>query len=200
MFIHYIFGTLCKPIKSNLFEILLILSIITILGIFIYNTFFNKKQNGTWTKEKYYDLLPVKTGIIKTSTELSKDRKGKQGGESAGEIECRRVLEKIFNRPFDKSRPDFLKNPVTGGVNNLEIDCYNEELKIGVEYNGIQHYKFTPFFHKNKDQFTMQKYRDDMKRRICKDRGITLIEVPYTVKTKDIESFLKNELRTSRLL
>ncbi len=34
---------------------------------------------------------------------------------------------------------------------NLEIDCYSPKLKLGVEYNGAQHYKFIPHFHKNKE-------------------------------------------------
>lgn len=115
--------------------------------------------------------------------------------DSKGEVECRRVLENIFRRPFNKARPDFLNNPVTGGNYNLELDCYNENLGIAVEYSGKQHYEYIPFFHKNKEAFYNQKYRDDMKRRICKDNGITLIEVPYTVKIENIEQFLKDELK-----
>jgi len=34
-----------------------------------------------------------------------------------------------------------------------------------------------------------------MKRRICKDYNITLIEVPYTIKVENIESYLIQELR-----
>jgi hypothetical protein len=115
--------------------------------------------------------------------------------DSKGEIECRRVLEKIFNKPFNKARPNFLNNPVTGGNFNLELDCYNEDLQIAVEYNGLQHYKYVPYFHKNNEAFLNQKYRDDMKRRICKDENIILIEVPYTVKVENIERFIKDELR-----
>ena len=115
--------------------------------------------------------------------------------DSKGELECRRVLQKIFRKPFDKARPDFLRNPVTGGNFNLELDCYNPELKLACEYSGQQHYKYLPFFHRNKDAFLNQKYRDELKLRMCKDNGITLIEVPYVVKIENIEGFLKKELR-----
>ena len=40
-----------------------------------------------------------------------------------------------------------------------------------------------------------QKYRDDMKRRMCIENNIILIEVPYTVKNENIENYLKKELK-----
>jgi hypothetical protein len=115
--------------------------------------------------------------------------------ESKGEIECRRVLEKLFRKPFSKERPNILQNPVTGGDNNLELDCYNDELKLAVEYNGIQHYKQIPYFHKTRDAFNNQKYRDYIKRDLCKKNGIILIEVPYTVKTENIQRYLIDQLK-----
>ncbi len=114
-------------------------------------------------------------------------------GDSKGEVECRRVLESIFNAPFNKIRPKFLNNSVTSS--NLEIDCYNDDLKIGVEYNGVQHYKYTPYFHKNEEAFMNQKYRDEMKRRLCKDNDILLIEVPHTVAIEDIQQYIIEELK-----
>jgi len=115
--------------------------------------------------------------------------------ESRGEAECRRVLQQLFQKPFTSQRPDFLRNPVTGGNFNLELDCYNSAMGLAVEYNGVQHYKYSPYFHRNKDQFMTQKYRDDMKRRICKEKDITLIEVPYTVKVEDIKDFIVKACR-----
>ena len=50
---------------------------------------------------------------------------------SRGERKCKRIIQKIFRKPFTKIRPDFLKNPETN--RNLELDLYNEELKIAVE-------------------------------------------------------------------
>jgi hypothetical protein len=102
--------------------------------------------------------------------------------ESRGELECKRFLETIFQAPFSKARPDFLKNPVTG--NNLELDCFNEALRLAVEYNGQQHYSSTN-----------QKYRDELKRRMCRENGINLIEVPYTIKLNDIGPFLQLKLK-----
>ena len=45
---------------------------------------------------------------------------------------CRREIEKMSGKSFVKIRPDFLKNEKTGS--NLELDCFNKELKIAVEY------------------------------------------------------------------
>jgi len=114
--------------------------------------------------------------------------------ESKGETKCREVLQKLFDRPFDKIRPDFLFNGVTG--ENLEFDMFDIDLKLAVEYNGQQHYKFNSFMHRgSRDVFQNQQYRDRIKRESAKKLGITLIEVPYTVKIDDIEEYLIAELK-----
>ena len=164
------------------------LSFIIIFGLY------NKLRGSTGTfskKGKYYTMpknIPKYTPKKTTST-------GGRVKESKGESECRRVLQILFKRKFASSRPDFLRNPVTGGNFNLELDCYDSQMKLAVEYNGIQHYIYTPYFQKSKAHFLNQKYRDDMKQRICKEHGITLINVPYTVKLKDIEGFIIEECR-----
>jgi hypothetical protein len=176
-----------SKIKTSGFVIMIIVSVIFILAISFGRLF--SSEGGTWTKKEYYELLSL------TEPSQKHVKVKQQGADSKGEVECRRVLQKIFKKPFDKARPDFLNNPVTGGSFNLELDCYDNDLKIAVEYNGRQHYEYVPFFHKNKDQLTMQKYRDDMKRRICKEEGVLLIEVPYTTGISDIESFITNRLK-----
>ena len=103
------------------------------------------------------------------------------------------LLEAYTKKPFKKQRPDFLKNEVTGD-HRLEIDCYNEELKIGIEYQGRQHYKYIPHFHHSKEAFENGKYRDYMKKQLCKEHGIHLIEIPYTLKIDKIGSVLVHKL------
>jgi hypothetical protein len=155
-----------------------------LIGCFIYNKI-NKKQ-GTWDKTYHFEFSPrVNTSPSGVNTRPNSDSKG--------ETECRRVLTELFNKPFEKVRPSFLNNPVTGGNHNLELDCFNAELGLACEYNGAQHYKYIPFFHRNKEAFMNQKYRDDLKRRLCKEAGVILIEVPYTV--KNIKSYIYNQLK-----
>lgn len=113
-----------------------------------------------------------------------------ESGDSKGETVCRNFLTHMFKVPFEKARPNFLKNPITAVC--LEIDCFNEDLCLGVEYNGRQHYQYTPHFHKNYESFRLQQYRDEIKRRLCKDNGITLVEVPYTV--RNIPKYLHSKL------
>lgn len=165
--------------KKHGFEILIGISLLIILIMAIIRI----GKKGTWSKKYTYNRNEPKKST----------RRPPQ--ESKGEIECRRVLQQIFNKTFPKARPDMLRNPVTGGNHNLELDCFNRELRLAVEYNGIQHYKFVPYFHKNYEAFKNQKYRDYMKHQMCKENGITLIEVPHTVKVEDIRQYLITELK-----
>jgi hypothetical protein len=95
-----------------------------------------------------------------------------------GEHTTRVVLETIYNKPFRKD--SVFVNPETNMP--LELDCYNAELRIAAEYNGVQHYEFPNPFHKNKEEFIKQLRRDDYKRKACDQLGIYLITVPYEKK------------------
>jgi len=111
---------------------------------------------------------------------------------SKGEKICKEVMKEITGKEFIKIRPDWLVNPIT--KTPLELDIFNEELQLAVEYNGEQHYKYNKFMHQNsKDKFYGQQYRDYIKKSLCEKKGIHLIEVPYTIAHKDIRRFLMKE-------
>lgn len=167
---------------ENKFEIILGLCV---LFLIIY-AIIRLGKKGNWNTHR--------DGFHKQYTSIQPTKKRGPPRESKGEIECKRVLEQLFSKPFNKVRPAFLMNPVTGGNFNLEIDCYNDDLKLGIEYSGKQHYEYVPYFHKNREAFLNQKYRDEIKRSKCRDNGVILIEVPYTVKIHDIYNFLRKEL------
>lgn len=117
----------------------------------------------------------------------------KKPKQNKTENKCRKILESIYHKPFPTKRPHFLKSPMTNM--NLELDCYNEEMKIALEYNGPQHYKYTPYFHKNKKAFYAQVHRDDWKRKKCRDLGIRLIEIPYWIIDVDLRDYIIKELK-----
>lgn len=181
----------------------LVIMFIGIIVFFIVYWFLFTSENnsGTYQKISLKDLLinnfsnqPVRYNpTFHVRPETKPYRQSPVPKCSKGEAECRRVLENIFNVEFPNVRPHFMRNAVTG--ENLELDMYNKSLNLACEYNGQQHYKFNKWMHKNSSNFQNQKYRDIMKRDLCKKYGINLIEVPYTVKINDIESFLINRLK-----
>ena len=100
--------------------------------------------------------------------------------ETDGEYQCRRTLENYFKRPFYKMRPSWLKNPKTGKC--LELDCYNPDIGVAVEYNGVQHYiakKYKqPWRQKKADEkLRKQKLRDKWLEQYCYDNNIVLINI-----------------------
>lgn len=160
--------------KKHQFKIIVICSVIFIL---LYS-FKNDPNKGTYSLEYSYNPDTKSTKFVR---------------ESKGELECRRVLESIFMRSFPNRRPEFLKNIITGQP--LEIDCCNYDLRLGVEYNGKQHYQYTKGMHKNYEAFRIQQYRDEMKKRLCEENNFALIIVPYTIPLESIENYLTEELR-----
>jgi hypothetical protein len=105
---------------------------------------------------------------------------------------CRKIFQKLTGKKFENQRPKWL--------DGLELDGYEEELKIGWEYNGKQHYMYVPeFFHsKGIEEFHSQQERDKKKIELCKKKGIKLLIIHYSYskdlhKLEDyIKQFLKN--------
>lgn len=60
---------------------------------------------------------------------------------------------------------------------------YNNKI-YWIEYNGEQHYEFVKYFH-TKEEFILQKERDNRVREYCKINSIILLEIPYTLNTID---------------
>ena len=90
---------------------------------------------------------------------------------SVGEQTCRVILENTYNTPFEKCRPNWLKNI---NNHNIELDGFSEKLKIAFEYNGLQHEKIVFSFHSEKDLKKIQEH-DSIKIQKCAEVGIKLI-------------------------
>jgi very-short-patch-repair endonuclease len=82
----------------------------------------------------------------------------------------------------------------------LELDCYNEELKINIEYDGKQHYIFPNPFHKTKEEFEKAQENDQMKDQWCKDNGILNIRVKYNlIKKNEIKQYIIEQLKLNEV-
>ena len=150
----------------------------------------NKTEKNKTEKNKTDNILSVKN-------QESEIKAQSPGRTSKGELECKRVLEEFLETEIKKVRPDFLKSKYSG--KNLEIDCYCEKYKIGVEYNGQQHYENV---YPGQTSLDFQKgvRNDALKKKLCKDAGVFLIEVPYFIPHNEIENFIVKELKKEFLL
>lgn len=179
-------------ISSN--TIFVIVSVIVLIFVIRY---YSNKINHISQKfdemRKEDDRIIRRTYKIEEENEEKYEQPERKKKKFKSEDSCRMIFEKIFNKRFEKIRPYFLKNEST--EKNMEIDGYNNELKLGFEYQGVQHYKFTPYFHKSENDFEKQKYRDVLKKELCEKEGIKLVYVPYTVTEQDMESYILSKLK-----
>lgn len=64
-------------------------------------------------------------------------------------------------------------------LENLELDIYIEDLKVAIEYQGIQHYQ--PIKHwGGVDGLNQRQQNDTKKKKLCTENGVTLIYFDYT--------------------
>jgi hypothetical protein len=103
---------------------------------------------------------------------------------------CRDIFEQLLSKPFNKVRCI----PYTSKYSVLELDGYNEELKIAFEYNGIQHYKYSKWWHNSQQDFKDQQLRDSYKKAWCFVNNIKLIVIPYT-ENSNLETYITKELQ-----
>lgn len=136
------------------------------------------------------DVLPI--GYDEKPNGGPLKRRGKGRFISRGERLCCQTLERIYGVKFVSTWPDWLRNPETGET--LELDCYNDDLKIAVEYNGEQHYKWPNFTKQSYVQFINQIRRDELKRQVCDRNDVYLITVPYNVGYEKIPSYIMSHL------
>lgn len=138
--------------------------------------------------------LPPRISTTKLVTQYQNRRPARGGGKmvSRGERICSEIMERIYGVPFENVRPSWLRNPETG--ERLELDCYNADLQLAVEYNGVQHYVWPNFTGQSKEAFLKQVQRDEVKVELCDRYQVYLIVVPYNVDHHKIPEYIVSHL------
>lgn len=137
------------------------------------------------TKQRMIEPIVFTKGELECPKSLGTDVGGKN------ERRCRDILKKIYGVDFPTVRPNWLKNPATG--RNLELDCYNHQLKISCEYDGAQHRK--AMRGQTQKDLRYQMLRDQFKTNMCKKLGITLIRVPDWLLPTQFEEYITRKLK-----
>jgi hypothetical protein len=89
-----------------------------------------------------------------------------------GEQISRIIFEKLSNQPFPSKRPSWLRLP--GAKRSLELDGYNEKLRLGFEHQGKHH-----FSDKSSRYFSEEVLkRDEIKKQIYEKKGFSVLEIP----------------------
>ena len=99
------------------------------------------------------------------------------------------ILEKLTGESFPTVYPPWL----VYNKKHLELDGYNDKLKIAIEFSGPQHTKWYP----NKEPY--EKYynrikNDEAKIKICKKHGVELIVVDKLIPRHNLHVYLKSRL------
>lgn len=99
---------------------------------------------------------------------------------SRGEIKIARILEaNEMNFKEEFIFPDLTSPNGTELRFDFAVLDDDGEVDFLIEYQGKQHYQAVSKFGGARGLF-QQQFNDNLKRKYCADRGITLIEIPYT--------------------
>lgn len=97
---------------------------------------------------------------------------------SHGQADLLEQLAKLF--PYLLVVPE---HPISSG---LRIDAYIPSLKLGFEYDGIQHTEFVQFFHGTQENFEKGKTLDKNKEYLCHRQGIKLVRISKSISDEEL--------------
>jgi hypothetical protein len=155
----------------------IVLILIIIIGIVLY----------LYLGRRGYDGGTLSHKALLGGKDVVKDLK--KHPRSKSELEIVTILEKLLGVKFPTVNPDWL----SWKGRSLELDGYNEKLKLAIEFSGPQHTKWVssaePY-----EEYEERVAKDIAKREICKANGVNLIVVDYTIPRAYWTHYLKSRL------
>ena len=95
------------------------------------------------------------------------------------EEKCRYIFEKLTKLKFPRT------NQI---IKPYQLDGHNSKYKIAFEFNGIQHYEQK--WYQSIEEFEKRVEDDKIKVKMCKDKGIHLITIPFWENDKGNENII----------
>ena len=140
----------------------------------------NKRNGELLSKEYFNSYTPLKWKCNVCNHEWKatlgsvREKSSRRGSwcpicsQSISEKVCRAIFENLFNTNFPQKKFAWL---VCKNRNMMHLDGYNSDYRLAFEYNGAQHYKFIPSWHKTKENFEKVKARDESKKKLCEEKN-----------------------------
>lgn len=108
---------------------------------------------------------------------------------------------KILNDMLQKSNMPYKTEQTLSGCKSKGLLLFDflvfdgDKVKFAIEYDGIQHYKYVPMFHRGGFVDLLKcRIRDNIKTRYCKEHDIPLLRISYKQNIVDeFNFFIKNQ-------
>lgn len=164
-------------------------------GSCLENAYVNSKQKMRWRCANMHEPFLATFNNVNNSGSWCPECKSTI---SLGEAICRETLRALFSTPQYEYKFGNIWLRMDPDHGNMELDCYEKNLicadgkiiSLALEYDGIQHFIKSGYM----DDQAGTAIRDKIKDKYCKDNGIILLRVDYTVKTEDIPDNIKAQL------
>lgn len=161
-----------------------------LIGFIVLWILFGGKEYQTDIRSIIGQMLKISPSpsVSPSPSRLKVEEKRKKEPSKGEKMVCQ-ALSEIYGVPFANVRPKFMINPETN--KRIEFDCYNEDLKIAGEYNGVHHYVWPNWTKKSYQKFIEQMRRDQLKVELSDRNGVYLITVPYNVPNHLIKQYVQ---------
>lgn len=114
--------------------------------------------------------------------------------QSKSEYVAKQILDLFLGkyRKIDNFRPKWL--------GELELDRFYPDLKIAVEFQGNQHYRYIPDMHRDEESFAKRLQFDTLKRQLCEKQGIKIYYLNIFDLNEDrVRSFIRQIVKENNL-
>jgi len=103
------------------------------------------------------------------------------------------ISEVMLLRSLERRLPElaFIHQAKFQWLGRQSLDIYVIEKKLAIEYQGVQHFKSVPFFG-GQDTYTQTMLRDNRKKDLCQQNGISLIHVLPNYNLQEVLDTINN--------